>query len=242
MATKVNFGRTSECTVISPAGRAIQSRYAGPDFELPAGDVSIWIEATVPSPENLPSDWIEVPSAEFGVRSIPHDGMLLRWTAALKAKKEKLRGYREKGIVAHRDPYVIAVNACRLSSFGTTRGASGLPLAVEAVFPIGPWEFPILHEEDRLGDPVRSARFSIKNKNGKPVSTDSFLNPAYAGVSAVLGCSTCYAPGEELELVVVHNPLAQVVNPLPVGILAAATEYAAERNGNEYVLKRIVPE
>jgi type I restriction enzyme S subunit len=136
---------------------------------------------------------------------------------------------------------VIAINACRLSSFGTTKGPSDLPLAVEAVFPIGPWEFPILHEEGRLGEPVRSARFSIKNKNSKDIPTDSFLYRAYAGVSAVLGCSTCYAPGEELELVVVHNPLAQACNPLPVGILAATTEYAAERNRDGCVLKRIWP-
>jgi type I restriction enzyme S subunit len=81
---------------LTKLGHAIRSRDAGPDFEIPNGDRSIWIEATVPSPVDLPIDWTEVPAAEFGSRSIPHDGMLLRWTAALKAKKNKLCGYRDR--------------------------------------------------------------------------------------------------------------------------------------------------
>jgi hypothetical protein len=225
---------------LAKLGHTIRSCDPGPDFEIPAGNASIWVEATVPSPVDLPSNWIEVPSREFGARNVPHEGMLLRWTAALKEKMHKLEAYRAKGIVSDCDPYVIAINACRLSGLGTTRGASGLPIAVEAVFPIGPWKFPILQEEGRLGDPVRSDRFSIKNKNGSDVPTDSFLSPTYAGVSALLGCSTCYAPEEVLEVVIVHNPLAS--NRLPLGMLGASIEYTAELSGDWCVLKQIVPE
>jgi hypothetical protein len=71
------------------------------------------------------------------------------------------------------------------------------------------------------------------------VPVGNFLDPAYAGVSALLGCSTCYAPNGALEIVVVHNPLAR--NPLPVGFLGATTEYQAERRGDCYELRPVGP-
>jgi hypothetical protein len=197
-------------------------------------------------PAGLPTDWLTSPPPGFGAREIPYEKMLLRWTAALKEKRDKLegcppkiQGYRAKGIVQDGDPYVVAINACRLSSLAQEKGPSGLALAVEAVFPVGPWAFPILEKDGRLGEPFRSVRPFIKKENHAEVRVDNFLDAAYAGVSALLGCSTCYAPDGGLELVVVHNPLAH--NRLPVGFLGTTTEYLAEQTSAGCELRPIRP-
>jgi hypothetical protein len=77
----------------------------------------------------------------------PHEPLLLRWTAAIKEKAEKLlgnaagaKGYLDKGIVATDDTYVIAVNGRLLRGphFATINGISQFPFAVEAAFAVGP--------------------------------------------------------------------------------------------------------
>jgi hypothetical protein len=67
--------------------------------------------------------------------------VLLRWTAAFKEKWQKLQEHQRKGIVGPDDAYVIAISGVQLGSIGSISmdyGISGLPLAVETVFPVGP--------------------------------------------------------------------------------------------------------
>jgi hypothetical protein len=227
-------------------GHVLYSNNEGPDFALQSGHTTVWVEAVVPSPVGVPNEWLELPRPRFGGREVPHEEMLLRWTSALKDKRDRLegraqgtRGYRDKGIVQNCDPYVVAINACRLSSLGQDKGASGLPLAVEAVFPVGPWLLPILEDEGRLGEPFRSVRLFLRKGRQANVPVGDFLDPAYAGVSALLGCSTCYAPDGALEIVVVHNPLAH--NPLPFGILGATAEYRVEEKSDGYEVRSVGP-
>lgn len=218
-------------------GHVLRSANAGPDFAIRFGHTTVWVEAVVPSPVDVPKEWLELPRAGFGGREVPHEEMLLRWTSALKAKRDRLKGYLEKGIVEDCDSYVVAINACRLSSLGQDKGPSGLPLAVEAAFPVGPWLFPYFEDEGRLGEPFCSIRPFVRKKNRANVPTGNFLDPSYGGVSALLGCSTCYAPEGALEVVVVHNPIAH--NPLPIGLFGATTEYQAEKTGDGYELKLV---
>lgn len=152
-------------------GLDISSADEGPDFKIDRSGQTIWVEAICPSPAGLPDDWLRTTRAgEIRVRSVPHEEMLLRWTAALKEKKEKLTGRREwdrvtgaevarpgyaaKGTVGRDDPYVIAVGACRLGQFETDLhfGISQLPYAVEAVFPVGPLEVVINRETMKAVD------------------------------------------------------------------------------------------
>jgi hypothetical protein len=236
---------------LSRLGHRLSSAGEGPDFRFEVEGKTVWCEAVMPDPKDLPGDWLTLPEpGEVRVHSVPYEAMLLRWTAALKEKHDKLEGrtkkarvtgedvfkpgYRQKGIVADGDCYVIAVNSCQLSAFPKRNGISGLPFAVETVFPVGPWAFPVLAEQGRLGDPFRTVRRFVKNHNGSPVATTGFLDPAYAGVSALLGCTTANAQDGDLGLIVVHNPLARV--PLPVGVLGAAVEYVAHDVGDAYEL------
>jgi len=80
---------------------------------------------------------------------MPHEAMLLRWTAAVKEKAEKLlgnsvsgvKGYLQKGLAGTNDIYVVAVNArlLRGPNFASVTGISQFPFAAEAVFAIGPY-------------------------------------------------------------------------------------------------------
>jgi len=83
------------------------------------------------------------------------------------------------------------------------------------------------------GEPRRIPRYSIKNTNGAEVRTDSFLNPIYANVSALIG-TVKWDMLDPLPLTVVHNPLAAV--RLAREILAAMNEYVADDQGQEYLL------
>ena len=235
----------------------ISSADEGPDFRIGRSDQIIWIEAICPSPSGLPDEWLRKPRpGEIRVRSLPHEEMVLRWTAALKEKKEKLAGrperdrvtgegivrpgYLDKGVVGPGDPYVIAVSSCRLSWLESDChvGISQLPFAVEAVFPVGPIEVVINRETMETVDTHHGYRLYIRKPSGAEVPTDSFLNPAYAGVSAILGSPAGLddaACGASMPIVVVHNPLAK--NRLPVGVLGADQEYVAEDKGDHYELR-----
>jgi type I restriction enzyme S subunit len=80
---------------------------------------------------------------------MPHEAMLLRWTAAIKEKAEKLLGsvdgsrvgYLTKGTVRSDEAYVIAINGRMLRRLGSSLlGISQFPFAAEAVFAFGPYE------------------------------------------------------------------------------------------------------
>jgi hypothetical protein len=135
---------------------------------------------------------------------------LLRWTAALKEKREKFRRYVKNRIIPATDPTVIAINGCRLADWSIDdNGISRMPLGVEATFPVGPIAVPVSQGGRIDGEARRIPRYSIKNANGAEVRTDSFLNPLYANVSALIG-TVKWDMLDPLPLTVVHNPLAAV--------------------------------
>ncbi|UEM08081.1 hypothetical protein JL101_035380 (plasmid) [Skermanella rosea] len=231
-------------------GRRLTSADHGPDFRFEAGGKVVWCEAICPEPVGIPAECLRVPSAgEFRVVTVPAEAMLLRWTAAIKEKREKLEGrngrnrrtgvaelvpgYRQQGIVADDECYVIAVNGSRLSAFGMWEAASTLPIILQAVLPIGPIQVPVRGDRIVTEEARHSYRASVPSRNGSPVPTDSFLDPSYAGVSAVMGSVRSDEFNGGLDIVVVHNPLARAA--LPVGVLGAAREYVPhDLGGGEY--------
>jgi len=183
----------------------------GPDLRLEHGGVRIWIEAVCPEPKNLPADWLEEPKpGEAKVGTFPHEQILLRWTTAFDAKVSKLQTYLKKGIVLPTDAYIIAINGCQLGWTPGARGITQMPFGVESVFPVGPLQYLINRETRRIEGASLSLRFSIVNHNNTAIPTTPFLDPAYAGVSAVFGCATDRRHGKPLTMHVVHNPLATV--------------------------------
>jgi hypothetical protein len=211
----------------------------GPDFGIVYSGKRIWIEAIVPAPEGIPSEWLTPPKiGEYKVRSMPHEAMLLRWTHALTTKKARIDAYISKGIIAEGDCVVVAINACRLSEFSfDDHGVSQLPFAVESVFPIGPLAIPISKDAKMEGNPTRMLRYSIKKSNGADIPTANFLNPEFSRISGIIGCVQRQVVNEDPQLTLVNNPLAEFA--LPPTVFGGVAEYCATKQDEEFLLERV---
>jgi hypothetical protein len=216
-----------------------KSGQPGPDFGLIHEGHTIWIEAVTPEPKNIPPDWLEPPKlGEVKRGRKPHEAMLVRWTSVLYDKRDKIRSYVEKAIIAPTDCTVIAVNSCRLYDFAVNDlGISGWPFAAEAVFPLGPLAVPITPDGKPDGEPQSKLRHEIRKHNGAYIRTDNFLDLPFANVSAIIGCFKKDMVDGRLPLTVVHNPLATV--QLPKKILGASKEYVTDDKGDHYVLRQL---
>jgi hypothetical protein len=220
-------------------GHKLSCPNGGPDFKFDLHGTTVWVEAVAPEPKGLPTEWLD-PSFT-GVRDFPHKEILLRWTTALDAKWKKLAEYRKKGIVGPRDAYVVAINGCQLSRFPDAHGITQMPFGVETVFPVGPLAVAYDAETGRFGEGYISERFHITNANKAQIPTTPFVDPKYAGVSALIGCAAARCYGKPLDVHVVHNPRADV--PLPLGSLGGQDDEwfatAIEGTPDEFELQRV---
>ena len=219
----------------------------GPDFLMEIDGRKLWIEVICPQPTGIPQDWLDQPKGR--AVGFPHEALLLRWTAAIKEKAEKLlgntttsaKGYIDKGVVGPNDAYVIAVNARLLRGphFATITGISQFPFAVEAGFAVGPITITIDLDKNKAVGSGYQHRPIIRKPNGAAVPAHSFLDPTFKPVSAIWATDVddSWVIGNMKPMAVVHNPLA--TNQLPTGLLPAQNEYVATANGpDEYVLDR----
>jgi hypothetical protein len=220
----------------------------GPDFCVNYKGRKIWIEAIVPSPEGITADYLEPPrkadwlepprKGEYRAKTKPDKERVLRCTSAIDAKQKKFAEYRAKGIVGASDCAVIAVNICRLSDWDVDgNGISKLPLAMEALFPIGPLGVPITREGKQDGPAQHMPRFALKKVNGSEIQTANFLDPRFANVSAVVQGHQKDMFKRDLVLSTVHNPLTS--NPLPTSLFGTRKEFVAEERGDEYQIKDV---
>jgi hypothetical protein len=213
----------------------------GPDLLIEHAERRIWIEVICPRPEGIPAEWLGPPTGR--AVSMPHEAMLLRWTAAIKEKAEKLlgnaklstKGYLQKGVVRSDDAYVIAVNARLLRGryFPTVTGISQFPFAAEAVFAIGPYAVQIDRETLELAGGGHQHRPLLRKPNGANVPAYTFLDPAFQPISAIWATDIdeTWVAGNMKAMAVIHNPAA--TNPLPVGFLPSHDEYVATRESND---------
>jgi type I restriction enzyme S subunit len=190
---------------------------------------TVWIEAGVRSPEGIPADWLEPPQL-----SVRRQCLTSRcFFAAIADKQKKFAEYLEKGVVGPNDRTVVAVNICRLSDRDVDgNGISRLPLAVEAVFPIGPLAVPISRAGKQDGPARNIPRFSVKKQSGREVETFRFLDPIFANVSAVMQAHQKDLHEKQLVLSTIHNPLA--ANQLPIGLLGGRKEFVAKADGDGF--------
>ncbi|OPY99232.1 hypothetical protein A5906_26240 [Bradyrhizobium sacchari] len=205
---------------LAEVGHEVTCPNGGPDFRFSLDGVTVWVEAVSPEPKGLPADWLD-PDFQ-GVQDFPHEAILLRWTTAIDAKWKKLAEYRSKGVVAPNDAYVVAVSGNQLGLIPVDRGISQMPFGVEATFPVGPLAYRIDPETHKIGDGFIWERFHIVNANRAKVPTTSFLDPAYAGISALIGCGAQRPGKASVAMHVVHNPLAET--KLPLGSLGAGDD------------------
>jgi len=218
----------------------------GPDMLINHKERKVWIEVICPEPTDVPAEWLDCQANT--VVNFPHQAILLRWTAAIKEKAEKLLGnpkeksigYIERGVVASHDPYVIAVNGRRLRGvFDSRYGISQFPFAVEAVFAVGPYQIRMdVDTQERL-DASHQHRPFILKPNRSPVPADTFLDPMFRPISAIwaVDIDECSILGKPKPMAVIHNPNA--ANPIQEGMLPANCEYVATKCGDdEYALDR----
>lgn len=215
----------------------------GPDFLIGNGNLRIWIEVTCPEPMGIYASWLNFGE---GVNDFPHNDILLRWTAAIKEKAEKLigsadntiTGYLQKGVVTSNEAYVIAVNGCQLRNgpFSALNGISQFPFAAEAVFPIGPIELRINTETREVVDQGYQYRPYIINRNSAQIPTYTFLDPRFAPISAIwaVDLNGGSVIGNSEPMSVIHNPNA--LNPIPLRYLPADNEYVATPSGEDQLL------
>jgi type I restriction enzyme S subunit len=209
--------------------------HEGPDLLIEHAGRKIWIEVICPMPMGLSQEWLNPVPGRAGY--VPHEALLLRWTAAIKEKAEKLLGnaktgtpgYLAKKVVGENDAYVIAVNARMLrgGAFPSIIGVSQFPYAAEAAFSIGPYAISINRDTLERTSEGYQHRPYIRKPNGADVPAQTFLDPAFARVSAIWGADVgeSWVIGNAKPQAVIHNPSA--TNPVPVGLLPAFDEFMA---------------
>lgn len=230
-------------------GFKLSSGNEGPDFFAEKNGESFWIELITPEPTGLPAEFLEsrkLPGS--GAFDYPAQELLLRWTAAIAEKARKLlgcaergvKGYLEKGIVKPGERYVIAVNDRLLSVWpdGMT-GISQFPFPVEALLAVGPFELKIDRETLETVGSGHQQRISILNKNDAKVRTNTFFDPEYAAISAVLGITLREETvlGRPYRNALVYNPLA--ANPLPRKLLTSQEHWVCDVKPDSYTIHRL---
>lgn len=220
---------------------------AGPDFLVQHGETRVWIEVVCPEPSGVPDDWLNIKFNQAG--SVPHAEILLRWTSAINDKirrlvgaaDSKVKGYLQTGGVSDRDVYVIAVNGCRMrhGPFPALHGISQFPYAVEAVFPVGPYQIRIDRQSLKQVGEGHQLRFHVPKPNGSEVPTHAFLDPRFQNVSAVwaVDFNGALAIGNSEPSALIFNP--ESIQPLARGLIIADEEFIAIKTGiDEYTLTR----
>ncbi|MGO8420957.1 hypothetical protein ACC807_15355 [Rhizobium ruizarguesonis] len=237
---------------LQASGLKLSHAAQGPDILIEHGGQRVWIEVITPEPRGLPDAWIN--HTVGNVVSLPHEQLLLRWTAAIKEKAEKLLGrtdsrtgkpipgYRDKAIVREEDTYVIAINGRLLRGFGAAfpelTGISQFPYAVESTLAVGPLQIRIDRTTlAKLGS-GHQHRTRIRKPSGAEVPADTFLNSSFSPISAIwaVDVDEILLLGEARPMVVAHNPLASM--PLLPKFLPAQSEYFADVHPDYYEIRR----
>jgi|GEM_PF-458540 len=222
------------------------SQRKGPDLCIEHNGQRIWIEIITPSlkppsgdsPEaqrmaKLVQDYQAPPPTKpenFRAIDVPCVPVLLRWTAALREKRNKWIKYLEKGLVQPNEPYLIAINSKLLGRHGFI-GISQNPVPLEIAFAIGPMTITIDPKTVKEIDSGVSYRPHVMNHNQTDIPTRIFFDSSYKEVSGILAThvelDAATQPNPPSPLVLIHNP--QATNPLPQGIWGAKEEYVAKR-------------
>jgi hypothetical protein len=193
---------------------------SGPEFFFPFDGRRVWVEAIAPGPgkgnDRVPDDL-----AEYGF-SVPTEKILLRYTSALKAKRDKLICDQRKEIVSAADAYILALN-CRDIPHAWLGGV--IPFVVQAYLPFGPLSLTFDRRTGKVVDRSFQRRESLSKQSGTLIPTNSFLDPAYSAISAVIHSSVNAANAPLVlgaDFLVLHNPLAR---PLGTKLFSQYRQY-----------------
>lgn len=187
----------------------------GPDFYLDIEGRRYWIEAIAPDAgvgeDRVPATHYDPPN-EIIARDVPKREILLRYTHALAAKRDKWLGWLAKGVVAPTDGYLVAINGRGCNDFND----GVIPLFIEAFLPFGPLTLLINRNTGQAEDRYFQHSDTVHKQNQAPVSTAPLLDEGYAPISAVIhSLADCGNHPESLggDFVLLHNPKASVTLP-----------------------------
>jgi hypothetical protein len=205
----------------------------GPDIKI---DDRIWIEAISPT-QGANDNPNRVPDIVMDeAHQVKGELIELRYTAAIVEKFNKYRSYLRKGIIKDDEPYIIALNSSQIPHAELD---DGIPRIAKSLLAIGR-EYVTLDRETHK--PIGSGHHhqqSIRKQSGSEVATDTFLDPNYAGISAVLYSNSDLvnrAGKDGQGFLLVHNPLAK--NPVGEGFLRTGSEIVPTiKSETEYSLK-----
>jgi len=184
----------------------------GPEFYFEHDGHRVWIEAIAPGPgqgkDRVPKDL-----SKHGF-SVPTEKILLRYTSALTAKRDKLLIDRTRGIVKPQDGYILAIN-CRAIPHAWLGGV--IPYAIQAFLPFGPLTLMFDIRTMHITERYFQRREAVSKQSGASVSTKAFLDPSFAGISAIIHSAVDAANAPVVlgaDFFVLHNPLATVCVPI----------------------------
>jgi hypothetical protein len=160
----------------------------------------------------------------------------MRYTQAIREKRDRFQAYREAGVVSTHDRCIVALNSGGL--WPHVEGV-GLPRVLSAVFPIGNERVTLDAKTGKVLRIDHEYRGEILRANGAEIPLTAFLDPEYAQISGII-CDSARVTGWRQQgnqrFVSTNNPTA--TTPLPLGFFGLGTEFRSERNGDGFTLKR----
>lgn len=172
----------------------------------------LWIEATAPTGgEESNPDHVAYPKAAPGETSVagyvPRDRVTMRVSGALHEKAEKLRVYRERGVIAPDDQALVAINVSLIPHGFYDAETYGLA----ATYGVGA-QYVVIDRQAR--QPVDSGYHhtpKLLRGSGSPVDAAPFLHDGFPHVAGALISSTnaanCPMP-LGLDFMLFPNPYA----------------------------------
>jgi len=232
------------CSLLE-AGRtllpAVERQRAGgkPDLCVLEDDRRIWIEAITPHEGAPGPDQIvwPVPINEGGgLVAAPIRQAQLRTSSAFWTKVRKIRRYIEQGVIAPRDPRIIAISASR---FGILVAEQPLPLIMTTLFPIGDAYVTMDRETGYIIDEGFRAS-PLMQRERDPISRAAFLDERFADISGVIWSRIGIGnlSRQIRPMTYVHNPLAQI--PLALNWGVWDREFVTTRRGDGWEVDDIL--
>ncbi|MCL4510231.1 MAG: hypothetical protein M1470_04100 [Bacteroidetes bacterium] len=214
----------------------------GPDFCVLEQGAHIWVEAVTPRIGDGADSQVIGEKLKAGVfQRVPTDEIVLRYTSDISAKYKNHLKHISKGLVADQDPFILAINGGAMPiQFRDDIYTDEIPYAIQAVLPFGHYAMtidPNTHETIKEGFQHRD---QIPKVNGAPVPTNTFLDPSFSLISALLFASADPLSTDTLTpdtLSMLRNGSCK--HCLPDSWYKVGVQWSLSQQENEYVLQRI---
>lgn len=212
----------------------------GPDFVATQDGTKVQIEVVTPEPVAAVKEYQD--RNRNGVFSVPFSSFMECWTKGITTKCIQALGDPEvpgsgwvaKGLLDPAVPFVIVVNGCLFQGDFADEGFAqfGWPMAARAVYAMSEYTMFVNVHSGRSDESGYTHRDALDRGQRSSIPLNTFLDPAFAPVSAVWALVAddydlrFHPPAiehrQEVCSSLIHNPNAR--HPLPLGLLPAGQE------------------